>query len=156
MDLDLIILGGYHGQGRKRDLISMFLVGVALPISENGKPRQEFYSFARVGSGFSDSQLLELLHKLNPHWQKWDKNAPPSMIHCGKEKPDVWIDPKQSAILQVFFPVMLNVLYGKVAFLIICRSKHLRLLLAILIKLAAPYGFPECNVYEKTELGTRP
>ena len=79
----------------------MFLVGVAIPSLEPGQPPKEFYSFARVGSGYSDEQLLRLLQKLNPYWRKWDKNAPPTMIHCGREKPDVWIDPKQSAILEV-------------------------------------------------------
>ncbi|XP_057368130.1 DNA ligase 4-like isoform X1 [Daphnia carinata] len=99
--LDLIILGGYHGQGRRRNLIAMFLVGVAVPSLENEKEQLEFYSFARVGSGFSDKQLLSLLEKLDPHWQKWDKNAPPPKIHCGREKPDVWINPSSSAILEI-------------------------------------------------------
>ncbi|KZS11985.1 DNA ligase 4 [Daphnia magna] len=99
--LDLIILGGYHGQGRRRNLIAMFLVGVAVPSLEKEKEQLEFYSFARVGSGFSDKQLRSLLEKLNPHWQKWDKNAPPPKIHCSREKPDVWINPSSSAILEI-------------------------------------------------------
>jgi DNA ligase-4 len=97
----VIILGGYHGQGRRRNMISMFLVGVAVPFLE--RKQLEFYSFARVGSGYSDEQLMGLLEKLNPYWQKWDKNALPPMIHFGKEKPDVWINPSLSAVLEVLF-----------------------------------------------------
>lgn len=41
--LDLIILGGYHGIGRRRNLISSFLVGVAIP-SVKGEPPKEFQS----------------------------------------------------------------------------------------------------------------
>ena len=41
--LDLIILGGYHGIGRRRNLISSFLVGVAVP-SVDGEPPKEFHS----------------------------------------------------------------------------------------------------------------
>ena len=53
----------------------MFLVGVAMSSSELGQPPKEFYSFARVGSGYSDKQLLRLLRKLKPYWRKWGKNA---------------------------------------------------------------------------------
>ena len=112
--IDLIILGGYHGIGRRRNLISSFLVGVKIPSSDEQQP-QEFHSLARVGSGYSDQQLLKLLSKLGnitvkymihakslishkfiiePHWKKWNKSSPPPMIKCGKEKPEVWIEPR--------------------------------------------------------------
>lgn len=78
----------------------MFLLGLAVPSIEGNQ--LEFYSFARVGSGFSDEQLMGLLGKLDPYWQKWDKNASPPMIHFGREKPDVWINPSSSAILEVY------------------------------------------------------
>lgn len=100
---DLIILGGYYGQGRRRDLISMFLLGVSLKSSEENQQTEGFYSFARVGSGFSDIALRDLLHKLNPYWKKWDKTTPPPMIYCSREVPDVWIEPNRSVILEVVF-----------------------------------------------------
>ena len=71
----------------------------------------EFYSFARVGSGFSDDGLRDLLQKLNPHWRKWDKKSPPSMIHCSREVPDVWIEPQQSVILEVLTSINLLILF---------------------------------------------
>lgn len=99
--LDLLVIGGYRGQGRRKNLIAMFLLGVAIPSAEPGRPPSEFWSFCRVGSGYSDEQLLGLMQKLQPHWKKWDKKAPPAMIQCGKEKPELWIEPSQSIILEV-------------------------------------------------------
>lgn len=100
--LDLLVIGGYRGQGRRRDLISMFLLGVALPSPEPGQPPREFLSFARVGSGYSDEQLLGLMQKLQGSWKNFDKKSPPPMIHCGREKPDFWIEPSQSVVLEVY------------------------------------------------------
>ena len=37
----------------------MFLVGVAMPSSELGQPPKEFYSFARVGSGFQTNNFSD-------------------------------------------------------------------------------------------------
>lgn len=81
----------------------MFLVGTAVSLKESDKYPREFFPLTRVGSGYSDIQLFELLRKLNPHWKKWDNNNPPSMIHCGREKPHVWIEPAQSVILEVLY-----------------------------------------------------
>ena len=44
---------------------------------------------ARVGSGYSDQQLLKLLSKLEQHWNKWNKKSPPANIKCAKETPEV-------------------------------------------------------------------
>lgn len=100
--LDLLIIGGFRGHGRRRDLISMFLVGVAIPSPDPTQHPREFWSLARVGSGYSDEQLLELIKRFQPHWKKYDKNSPPPNIHYGRDKPDVWIEPSQSVILEVF------------------------------------------------------
>lgn len=122
----------------------MFLLGVAVPSLEKEKDQLEFYSFARVGSGFSDEQLLNLLKNLDPHWQKWDKNAPPLMIHCGREKPDVWINPSSSAILEVNHVFELSKKLFLSSYLnTTCRSKHQKLFRATLTKSDRHYGFQE-------------
>lgn len=76
-------------------------MGVAIPSIAADQPPKEFYAFTRVGSGFKEQELLELLGKLDPFWRKWDRSSPPPMIVCGREKPDVWIEPSQSVILEV-------------------------------------------------------
>ena len=41
---------------------------------------------------------------LQPHWKKYDTSAPPACLQLAephKERPDVWIEPKRSRILQI-------------------------------------------------------
>lgn len=99
--LDLLVIGCYYGNGKKKNIISRFLLGVAVPSSESDKTPSEFWSVARVGSGYSDEQLGELEAQLDGNLQKWDDNAPPPMIRCGKEKPQFWIEPSKSIVLEV-------------------------------------------------------
>lgn len=37
VELDLLIIGGYYGEGRKRGVISQFLLGVADPKRNEGE-----------------------------------------------------------------------------------------------------------------------
>lgn len=98
-DLDLIVLGGLYGTGsRKGGTISQFLMGVK-------KTDSVFYSVCRVGSGFTDRELSQIQTHLHSYWKPFDPRNPPSCIklHTNsiKDKPDVWIDPKSSVILQI-------------------------------------------------------
>jgi DNA ligase 4 len=116
--LDVIILGGYYGEGRLRGgLVSQFLLGVAKPpaitgknlflemitvdvlksVTSGGNPT-EFYSFSRVGSGYSKGELLDTLERLKDLWQ----DARPPNVFVTKEKPDVWILPEKSLIAEVW------------------------------------------------------
>lgn len=107
-DLDLLIIGGYYGSGigRRGGTISHFLLGIVAPReSDNTKDDNiKFLSFCKVGSGYSDNELKVLQKMLQKHWRVFDSTNPPSCIElvppC-KEKPDVWIEPKNSRILQV-------------------------------------------------------
>ncbi|CAB3987149.1 DNA ligase 4 [Paramuricea clavata] len=103
-ELDVIILGGYFGSGARGGMVSHFLCGVAAPPSSPGEKPSKFYSFCKVGSGYSINELKELCRQLHPHWRKFDINKPPSIIelpHGYKEKPDVWIEPSKSKIVQI-------------------------------------------------------
>lgn len=107
-EMDLIILGGYYGEGRRSKLVSHFLLGVA--VEEGGDPK-EFHSFAKVGSGYSLQELQHLLNRLEDNWHKYDKKKPPLKITLAqghKEKPDLWIDPTKSTILQVKAAEIIN------------------------------------------------
>merc|ERR1719324_1462940 len=108
-DLDLIILGGYYGAGigRRGGTISHFMVGVKAPIA-NATPDPNspilFYSLAKVGSGYTDAELNQLQKMLEKHWRVFDTSNPPSCFMLAepfKEKPDVWIHPNNSKILQI-------------------------------------------------------
>jgi ATP-dependent DNA ligase len=63
----------------------------------------EFHSVTRVGSGYSMYELSELLQKLSPHWQQVLPGQCPPGLAWTKEKPDVWIAPQNSYILEVNF-----------------------------------------------------
>ncbi|PNF19465.1 hypothetical protein B7P43_G02347 [Cryptotermes secundus] len=98
--VDLIIMGGYFGEGRRKG-ISHFLLGAAVPPATEGMEPVEFHSVVRVGSGYSMYELSELLQKLSPHWQRVLPGQCPPCLAWTKEKPDVWIAPQNSYILEV-------------------------------------------------------
>ena len=89
---------GYYAGGRRLSgIVSHFILGVA--VKENGQTvPTEFRSFCRVGSGYSNKDLFSLLQKLQPHFRK---GGVPSHLKFGREKPDVWIDPKKSVVVQI-------------------------------------------------------
>jgi len=67
----------------------------------SGMEPVEFHSVSRVGSGYSMDELSELLQKLSPHWQRVKPGQCPRGLVWTKEKPDVWIAPQNSYILEV-------------------------------------------------------
>jgi len=58
-------------------------------------------------------ELANLSVKLAPHWKRVGPDIMPPNIEWDKEKPDLWIEPKLSVILQVkaalFLPHKLSV-----------------------------------------------
>ncbi|KAK2980820.1 hypothetical protein RJ640_020472 [Escallonia rubra] len=105
-DLDVLIIGGYYGSGRRGGEVGQFLVGLAERAAPNTYPRR-FISFCRVGTGLSDEELDAVVTKLKPYFRKYEhpKKAPPSFYEVtnhSKERPDVWIDsPEKSIILSI-------------------------------------------------------
>ena len=58
----------------------------------------------QVGSGYTKKQLAEFNQRLAEHWRPFDKRQPPHCILLAsgfKEKPDAWIPPDKSCIVQV-------------------------------------------------------
>ncbi|RWS25980.1 hypothetical protein B4U80_00160 [Leptotrombidium deliense] len=94
-DIDLVIIGGYYGQGRRQGIISQFLL--ATLATENDT--KIFYSCVRVGSGYSDNELTEILAKLEKHWMTPDVVV--DSVEFAKTKPDLIIHPKNSLVLQI-------------------------------------------------------
>eukprot|EP01060_Flectonema_neradi_P016212 TRINITY_DN22801_c0_g1_i1.p1 TRINITY_DN22801_c0_g1~~TRINITY_DN22801_c0_g1_i1.p1 ORF type:complete len:1027 (+),score=168.26 TRINITY_DN22801_c0_g1_i1:49-3081(+) len=97
--MDLVVLGGYYGTKFGKNHISHFLLGVQ-------GPDGIWYTFTKVGTGYTEVELSVLITRLEPHWQPYDKNNPPS--HLGDWKaaaddlPDVFIDPDKSVVLEIF------------------------------------------------------
>lgn len=62
---------------------------------------QEFHSVGRVGSGYSNEELREICDKLSPHWRPVKSGVMPHGLVWSKERPQLWIPPHHSLILQV-------------------------------------------------------
>ncbi|KAG0587124.1 hypothetical protein KC19_2G142100 [Ceratodon purpureus] len=104
-DLDALIIGGYYGSGRRGGEVAQFLLGLAERPKVGGYPTK-FYSFCKVGTGLTDNEAEQLVHKLKPYFRRNEKGSkPPSfyaVTNAAKERPDVWIDqPEKSVILQI-------------------------------------------------------
>ena len=70
--------------------------------SFSGSDPKEFESVTRVGSGCTMDELRELGEKLKPFWQKFQPGAEVPGLKWTKEKPELWIKPSDSFILQVY------------------------------------------------------
>ncbi|XP_021570421.1 DNA ligase 4 isoform X2 [Carlito syrichta] len=99
-ELDILIVGGYWGKGSRGGMMSHFLCAVAEKPPPGEKP-SVFHTLTRVGSGYTMKELYDLGLKLAKHWKAFHKRAPPSSILCGTEKPEVYIEPCNSVIVQV-------------------------------------------------------
>ncbi|XP_065166013.1 DNA ligase 4 [Atheta coriaria] len=93
-DLDVVIIGGYYGQGATKGEITGYLVAV------KDKNENKYLSFAKISTGLNREETKELNTHLNPHWRN-DPHHEKSNIILGKEKPDKWIPPSKSKCLQV-------------------------------------------------------
>lgn len=99
-ELDILIIGGYWGKGARGGMMSHFLCAVSEKPPSGEKP-SVFHTLCRVGSGYTMKELYDLGLKLAKHWKPFHRKAPPSNILCGTEKPEVYIEPCNSVIVQV-------------------------------------------------------
>lgn len=100
-ELDLLIVGGYWGKGRRGGMMSHFLCAVAEAPNPGETKPSVFHTLCRIGSGYTMKELYDLGLKLAKHWKVYRKNDPPASILCGTEKPEVYIEPCNSVIIQV-------------------------------------------------------
>lgn len=81
-------------------MMSHFLCAVAEAPKPGEKP-SVFHTLCRIGSGYTMKELYELGLKLAKHWKVYRKNDPPASILCAAERPEVYIEPCNSVIVQV-------------------------------------------------------
>uniref|UniRef100_A0A1B6DLF5 DNA ligase 4 n=1 Tax=Clastoptera arizonana TaxID=38151 RepID=A0A1B6DLF5_9HEMI len=101
VELDMLIIGGYFGEGRKRGIVSHFLLGLAVPPDLPGSDPVVFESVCRVGSGCTMEELAELGKKIEKSWRKLKTGECPHGLKWTREKPELWIEPQNSVVLQV-------------------------------------------------------
>ncbi|EPS42427.1 hypothetical protein H072_3586 [Dactylellina haptotyla CBS 200.50] len=97
-NFDLIIIGGYYGQGSRGGRLSTFMCGLQ---AQDGK----YYSFCKVGGGFAAQDYNWIRHKTEGKWNTWNTRRPPTEyieLAAGQaEKPDEWIKPEDSIVISV-------------------------------------------------------
>ncbi|GAW22795.1 hypothetical protein ANO14919_123380 [Xylariales sp. No.14919] len=109
-NVDVVIIGGYYGSGRRGGRLSSFLCG--LRVTENdikaGVHPEKCYSFIKVGGGFRAEDYAEIQHLTEGKWKDWDAKKPPSQYirlaggdKYQYERPDVWIRPADSIVITV-------------------------------------------------------
>jgi len=103
--LDLIVVGGYYGQGHRGGHLGSFLCG--LRVDDPKSPPEKCWSFCKVGGGFTAADYQEIRHHTDGKWMKWDQKKPPTEYielsggDAQNEKPDMWIKPSDSVVICV-------------------------------------------------------
>ncbi|OZJ05239.1 hypothetical protein BZG36_02293 [Bifiguratus adelaidae] len=101
-DLDLLIIGGEYGTGRRSHLLSHFLLAVRDSSVPSGS-EPKFLSFCKVGTGYSIAELTRYNEMLAERIPYNPSKQPSWLMHSphSKEKPDVLIPPYKSLVVQV-------------------------------------------------------
>ena len=82
--LDLVVVGAYHGKGKRTSVYGAFLLACYDPDSE------KFQTICKIGTGFSEELLSTLYAQLSP----LETAHARSDIEIGGAKPDVWFEPR--------------------------------------------------------------
>eukprot|EP00158_Paraphelidium_tribonemae_P006812 Partr_v1_DN27983_c0_g1_i1_m11704 putative DNA ligase len=84
--LDLVVIGGYVGKGKRTGGYGGFLLACY------DEEREEYQAICKIGTGFSDQDLAD--H--SKFFKDCESTVPKSYYSCGEGvKPDVWFEPKQ-------------------------------------------------------------
>ncbi|GAM91626.1 hypothetical protein ANO11243_096780 [Dothideomycetidae sp. 11243] len=107
--LDCVVIGGYYGSGHRGGRLSSFLCGLRVDQNQidQGADPLKCYSFFKVGGGMTAGDYADIRHLTDGKWKDWDSKRPPTHyieLAGGDrqyEKPDVWIRPDESIVLEV-------------------------------------------------------
>lgn len=82
--LDLVVVGGYYGKGKRTNVYGAFLLAC---YDADG---EQYQTICKIGTGFSDEALQQHYEILKP----LELTKPRGDIKIGGAKPDVWFEPK--------------------------------------------------------------
>ncbi|KAJ5120654.1 Nucleic acid-binding OB-fold [Penicillium bovifimosum] len=105
--LDVVIIGGYYGSGHRGGALSSFLCGLRSDNDKQGAESMRFWSFCKVGGGYTAADYQEIRHHTEGKWKEWDAKRPPTAFielaggDAQYERPDMWIKPSDSLVLCV-------------------------------------------------------
>ncbi|XP_059055716.1 DNA ligase 1 [Achroia grisella] len=81
--VDVVVIGGYHGKGRRAGVYGGFLLACYDPHTE------EYQSLCKIGTGFSDEDLQKLSAALNEHVIDTPRNY---YRFDSAHRPDAWFE----------------------------------------------------------------
>lgn len=82
--LDLVVVGGYYGKGKRTNFYGAFLLACYDSDSE------EYQTICKIGTGFSEEVLASHYEALKPLEMEKHRGD----IKPGGAKPDIWFEPK--------------------------------------------------------------
>ncbi|KAH7883566.1 ATP-dependent DNA ligase [Phlebopus sp. FC_14] len=82
--LDLVVVGGYYGKGKRTNVYGAFLLACF------DSDAEEYQTICKIGTGFSEEVLQSHWEKLRP----LEMEKPRGNIKVGGAKPDVWFEPR--------------------------------------------------------------
>ncbi|XP_059051045.1 DNA ligase 4-like isoform X1 [Achroia grisella] len=99
-DLDFVIIGADEAENKRHGRANSFYVACA-DISTPGDPPHRWVSVGCVSSGFTNEQLQSVCELLERNWEPTKRTSPPATLVFNKKKPDFWIMPKDSIVLEI-------------------------------------------------------
>lgn len=106
-NLDILIVGGFYGDGSRGGKVSSFLCALRIDDTESDDHDPRYATFCRVGGGFNAQDYATIRGHCATKWHTWNANAAARHYVFAASarrvlmKPDVWILPEDSLIIQV-------------------------------------------------------
>jgi DNA ligase-4 len=103
-EFDVIVIGGFYGQGNRGGFMASFLCGVPFGDAENP---QKCLTFCKVGGGFSTDDYKRMQTLTEGKWHDYDNRRPPTdwivqgSVVRPDERPHRWIKPQDSVVLSI-------------------------------------------------------
>ena len=82
--LDLVVVGGYYGKGKRTNVYGAFLLACYDAEGET------YQTICKIGTGFSEEMLKSHWDTLHP----LEVEKPRGDVSVGGAKPDIWFEPK--------------------------------------------------------------
>jgi DNA ligase 4 len=102
-DIDLLLVGGFYGTGRRSGKLSHFLCAIRDDSAGNGSFK--YNTLCKFGSGYTLSQIdSEISRESEGHWLPVNSKRLPNWLNHpkdSKEFPDMIINPEYSRVICV-------------------------------------------------------
>ncbi|XP_041974835.1 DNA ligase 4 [Aricia agestis] len=96
-DLDLVIVGADEAENKRQGRAKSFYVACL----DHAEGSERWVCVGGVASGLTFDEKERVCAFLEPNWNTSKKKPPPSDIHFNRLKPDLWILPEHSIVLQI-------------------------------------------------------